>query len=542
MIYTKYILRGNNDYFMPIETILANRGITKDLFNLDESVIEDYNNFDNINEGIELLMKHINNKIAMVVDPDLDGFSSFTILYRYLKHLFPNIEIEILMHSGKQHGLTKDITINEDIKLVILTDSSSNDFKQHKNLKDRGIDVLVIDHHECDEGYCPNAVVINNQLSDKIKNKNSCGAFVTYKFTKALDDYFFIDKSDKYNDLNMWGNIADVMDLHEKETRYYVSQGFKNIDNLFLKALMEIKSYELENKLNINSIGWTLSPPINGTIRSGTEEEKRRMLEAFISDDYEFCLDVAKMCKNVKSRQDSAVKSALKKIELKIKIKEEDRCIILNIGKTLKTSHTGLVAGKIASKYKLPTLLYRDVEGKNGYVGGSFRGVSSISESLRTDILNSKLVEYSLGHELAGGWSCDINKLDDLKKYLSNLYKDKEVTDSKEHLVDFILEENQIDENIVNELAQLEDEFGNGLDIPLIAFKDIELNLTDSNLKGKLNIVFYINDVKFIRKFSTNVLKQQLINNSVIVDIIGKCTMDTYNNSGQVEIVDIEIK
>jgi single-stranded-DNA-specific exonuclease len=446
------------------------------------------------------------------------------------------------LHSGKQHGLSEDITINEDIKLVILTDSSSNDFKQHKVLKDRGIDVLVIDHHECDEGYSPYAVVINNQLSHKIKNKNSCGAFVTYKFTKALDDYLFIDKSDKYNDLNMWGNIADVMDLHEKETRYYVSQGFKNIDNLFLKALMEIKSYELENKLNITSIGWTLSPPINGTLRSGTGEEKRRMLEAFISDDYEFCLDVAKMCKNVKSRQDSAVKSALKKIELKIKIKEEDRCIILNIGKTLKKSHTGLVAGKITSKYKLPTLLYRDVESKKGFVGGSFRGIDSISTDTRIDILNSKLVVFAEGHGQAGGWQCDENKLDDLKKYLNDLYKDKEIVDSKEHLVDFILEENQIDEDIVNELAQLEDEFGNGLDIPLIAFKDIELNLTDNNLKGKLNIVFYINDVKFIRKFSTNVLKQQLINNSVIVNIIGKCTMDTYNNSGQVEIVDIEIK
>jgi len=96
-------------------------------------------------------------------------------------------------------------------------------------------------------------------------------------------------------------------------------------------------------------------------------------------------------------------------------------------------------------------------------------------------------------------------------------------------------------EKIVNKLSQLEDEFGNGIEIPLIAFKNIELNLDESNKKGRLNIVFYINDIKFIKKFATNILKGQIINKSLRVDIIGKCTMDTYNNSGQVEIVDMQI-
>jgi single-stranded DNA-specific DHH superfamily exonuclease len=241
----------------------------------------------------------------------------------------------------------------------------------------------------------------------------------------------------------------------------------------------------------------------------------------------------------VKARQDNAVKSALKKIELKIKILSEDRCIILDVGNTLNKNHTGLVAGKLADKYKLPTLLYRDMG--SGFIGGSFRGIDSISKDLRIDILNSGLVEYSMGHELAGGVKLHINNLKQLKEYLNNLYKDKEVVDSKEYLVDFILQENEIDEGFVNELAQYEDEWGNGIDTPLIVFENIELNLTDDNLKGKLNIVFYINDVKFIKKFSTNVLKESLINQSVTVNIIGKCVMDTYNNCGAIEITDIEI-
>lgn len=66
----KYSVIGGNYAFMPIECILENRNITKELFNLDKSVVEDYNNYDHIQEGIELLMKHIDNKnkILMVVD------------------------------------------------------------------------------------------------------------------------------------------------------------------------------------------------------------------------------------------------------------------------------------------------------------------------------------------------------------------------------------------------------------------------------------------------------------------------------------------
>lgn len=540
----KYKLIGSNYTFSPVETVLENRGITKDLFNLDKSVIEDYNNYDNMQEGIELLLKHLDNnsKIAIVQDSDNDGISSFAIIYLYIKEIYQKANIEVLIHNGKQHGLSSDIHINDDINLVILPDASSNDFTEHKQLKDRGIDVLVLDHHLCDLGYSPYAVVINNQLSGKVTNKELCGAGVTLKFIKAMDDYLFENKSSKYYDLAMWGNIADMMDLRSKETRYFVYEGLQNVNNLFLKAIMEVKSFELDGKLNILSIGWVISPLINATIRSGTQEEKFKMAQAFISDDYDFCLEVAKMCKSVKSRQDSAVKSALKKIELKINITPQDRCIILDVGKTLKHEHTGLVAGKLADKYKLPTLLYRDSASKENIIGGSGRGIESITEDFRSNLLESQLVLMSQGHNSAFGFELEKDNINKLKEYLNGLYKDKEVTDNKEYQVDFILEESEIDEYIINELAIIENEFGNGIDMPLILFKNIELNLTEDNKKGKLNIVFYINNIKFIKKFATNKLKGELINQSIMVDIVGKCVMDTYNNSGMVEIVDLEIK
>lgn len=537
-----YKLIGGNYTFMPIECILENRGITKELFNLDKSVVEDYNNYDHIQDGIELLIKHIKNKgkIRFVVDSDTDGNTSSAMLYNYIREIYPNADIGYKIHTGKQHGLSDDIKIEDGINLVILCDSSSNDFKQHKELHDRNTDVLVIDHHLCDDGYSPYATVINNQLSKRVKNKNLSGAGVVYKFLKALDDYLFENKADYYLDLVALGNVADVMDLHEKETRYFIYEGIKNINNLFIKALIENNSYDLEGKYNIDKIGWTIAPKLNGTIRSGTLAEKNNMFLAFISDDYDFCLDTAKKCKNAKARQDREVKKAMNKLLDNIDISEEDRCLIIKIDDKLNKNHTGLVAGKLADKFGLPTLLYRAE--KENSVGGSGRGIENISKDFRQDLLDSKLVNMAQGHESAFGFALNINRINELKSYLNNLYKEKVVSNNKEYEVDFDLDINELDIDFVNVIAQLEDEWGNGIDAPLIHISNIKLESDSAEIKAKTNIVFYSSYIKFIKKFATNVLKEQLIGNELYIDVIGKITMDNYTKNGQIEIVDIEIK
>ena len=204
-----YKLIGGNFYVFPLEQVLENRGITKDLFNVDDNAVIDYNYIDNINKGAKLLLTHINNnsKIALVVDSDVDGCTSSAIMYRYIKQIKPEANIKYFIHLNKEHGLSKDIVIDDDIDLVVLPDSSTNDYEQHKVLKDKGIDVLVIDHHEAEGGYSENAVVINNQLSENYPNKQLSGVGVTYKFCKALDEILGLDFADSYLDLVALGNI-----------------------------------------------------------------------------------------------------------------------------------------------------------------------------------------------------------------------------------------------------------------------------------------------------------------------------------------------
>ena len=535
-----YKLIGGNFIYFPVEQVCLNRGITPNLFELDDSFILGWRSLDNIKEGVNLLLKHLDNnsKIVIVVDCDVDGYTSSAILYRYIKLIKPNANMIFLIHDGKEHGLTKDIVIEDDVDLVILPDSSTNDYKQHKVLKDKGIDVLVIDHHEAEGGYSENAVVINNQESDLYMNKQLSGVGVVYKFLKALDFVLELDYADDFLDLVAFGNVADMMSMRSEETRVLVKKGLKNINNTFFKALMEIYKYDLEGKMNVTKISWTIAPKINGVIRSGSHSDKVHLFEAFISDDEDFCLTVAQDCKAIKAKQDRDVKSAVPKLEKQIK--DVSRCIILDGGK-LNSNYRGLVAQKISEKYGVPILIYSEVSGKEGYVGGSFRGCK-FTHTFKDDLSESGLCEMTVGHQGAGGFQISKDKLGELKSYLDNLYKDEEITLGTEHEVDFELEGNEVTKELVDTLGEYEDEFGGDIQLPMIAVKNIGLTFADIKIT-KTNIIFEYNGIKYIKKFATKVLKEEFQNRTIMnLDLVGKVTYDTLGNRGQVEIVDIDIK
>ena len=123
----------------------------------------------NVKEGTTILIQHIsqNDDVLVQIDSDCDGYTSSALLINYLYSLFPGFvknHIYYRIHSGKQHGIIPE-TVPDNIKLVIAPDSSSNDYEEHRILREKGIDVLVIDHHEADS-ISENAVIINNQLCD----------------------------------------------------------------------------------------------------------------------------------------------------------------------------------------------------------------------------------------------------------------------------------------------------------------------------------------------------------------------------------------
>lgn len=147
--------------------LLENRGIidTKSYLNPSEKNENDPTLLDNIDIAVDLLFKHLKSKskILFVVDADTDGYCSSSMLWNYIKDIYPDSNLHYIFHNGKKHGLSDllDDVISLEPNLVILPDASSTDYDQHKFLYENSIDVLVIDHHEADK-YSDYAIVVNN--------------------------------------------------------------------------------------------------------------------------------------------------------------------------------------------------------------------------------------------------------------------------------------------------------------------------------------------------------------------------------------------
>ena len=182
-----------------VEQVLANRGISPEnvehyLHTTDADILNPIMIM-NMREGAAMRVKHIsqNDKVLVQIDSDCDGYTSAAALINYLNCLFPGFvqnNLYYRIHTGKQHGILLE-TIPDDVKLVIAPDSSSNDYEQHQQLKLKGVDVLVIDHHEADQ-ISEHACIINNQLCE-YPTKSLSGVGMVYKFCSYIDELLNVD-------------------------------------------------------------------------------------------------------------------------------------------------------------------------------------------------------------------------------------------------------------------------------------------------------------------------------------------------------------
>ena len=421
-----------------VEQVLANRGIAPENVNhylntTDEDIL-DPKILMNIQEGVRILIKHISqgNKILIQIDSDCDGYTSAAALINYLNCLFPGFvqnNIYYRIHTGKQHGLILE-TIPNDVKLVIAPDSSSNDYEVHAELAARGVDVLVIDHHEADK-VSEDACVINNQLCD-YPTKSLSGVGMVYKFCSYIDELLNVDYADQFLDLVALGMIADMMDLRDYETRHLITRGLENIRNPYFKGMIDKQSYQLKDGISPIGVAFYIAPYVNATIRMGDQDEKLILFESMLDyRGYELIESTKRGCKgqmetrveqacrnssNIKNRQTKARDAALETIEKIIKEKNllDNKILVIKLDTFEADKNlTGLIANQLMAKYQRPVLLLNKVKnvetdidenGKTRIVKewvsweGSGRGYDkSKFDNLREFLKESELVMYAEG-------------------------------------------------------------------------------------------------------------------------------------------------
>ena len=563
----KYRLIGKNDFYNIPETILTNRELSdpKKYMKLTSDCLYNYAQLDNISEAVQLLLKHKENRIHIIVDCDVDGYTSAAILYMYIEKVLGR-KCSYSLHTGKQHGISDDIEIPQYTNLVIVPDAGTNDDEQCKELKKKGIDVLILDHHE-KEIDNPFAVIVNNQMCD-YPNKDLCGVGIVYRFLQALDDELWENEADNYLDLVALGNISDVMDIRSYETKYLIEQGLQNIKNKMLVELIEQQSFSMVNRYIID-FQFYVTPILNALIRVGTEEEKTILFKALIgieSDTFSYKKrgetvetieniyeHAVRLCKNAKASQGRLIDRQVPLIcdNIERKGKQNNSLIICNVTDTLEPEFTGLAAIKVASKYEKPVILLRktiDESGETIYSGSARNPNDSPIENLK-DVINSlNCVEMAQGHQSAFGIRINKDNINELQARFEKYIKDNNIVIESVPKVDFEIDYDDFDISMLLNIAGMKPYYGSFIEEASIVIKNIPFSADQISVIGKDKSTWsiYFEDMGFkLIKFKCSSTDDILNWNKEygVLTILGTCSINIYNGTKtpQIMVRDYEV-
>ena len=547
------------------KNLLRSRGVDNidDFLSPSEKNLQSWEDLDNIKLGVDLVKNTINDKkpYAILIDPDNDGFTSFAILYQYLKRLNPEKEIEYFVHSAKQHGLedTYQVFQDKEYSVVFLPDSSSNDGVFAKEIN---APICVIDHHEIDNEPSNNMIVINNQSSAKYKNKYLSGAGMVWQFCRAMDYYFGHEWAYDYTDLAAVGICGDAMSGLEIENQYIWSYGFSHINNFFLKTLIDKQNFSMKGIVNPTTVAFYISPLLNAVTRVGTTEEKLHMAEAFINGEklipsnkkghkgelVALAAEATRECVNAKSRQARILDNIEEKIDIKINKKDllinKVLFVELDDDDDFPSTLNGLLATRLTNKYSRPTIVARAND--DGYIRGSARAIKTENmDSFKQYLEESEMFEYVLGHPLAFGCSISSYNLDKFFSYSNDSLKDVELGE-KCYSVNFIRDamDNDID-NLIRDVGEYGYIWSNQNDEPTLYIDNIILSTNEIQIIGtnRDTVKFIKNGITYI-KFKANELIDELSGmKDIIMKIVGRCNINEWNGikNSQIIIDDYEI-
>lgn len=510
-----------------------------------------YNQLENIEEAVSCYLNHISkhSNIAVLVDDDVDGFTSAACIYMYTKKIAPEVNIKYILHKTQKHNLNldnKDVIIPEETNLLIIPDAGSNDIEQCKRLKEKGIDIIILDHHVM-ENKNEYAVVVNSQ-DNTYPNKFLSGVGVVYKFMQAIDQYYWCFNADDYLDLVALGIISDNMSVSNIENRIIIDKGLNKIRNKFLLNLIQSQEYSLKGELNGIDVQFYITPLINALIRVGDQEKKDLLFNAFIENYQEFDYKkrrsttvvkediysrVSRFCKNAKNKQKRLVDKMLPAIIEDIQKNNFDKnTVVFGNLAGIGTHLTGLLAIKIADYFNKPCVL---ISGTNKSFTGSGRNNNfSNIENLQQTLLKTNCFDYVLGHNNAFG--VKIQK-ENIQKSIEILNENLKDVDMEYCIpVDFSLDENQFEISFIRRMADLKKYYGVNFKQPYILVKNILITHDNTEIIGKnLNTWKIVNDngIEFV-KFNfedDDALYEKLLecNGDFYINVIGKVGFNNFN-------------
>lgn len=416
-------LRKYSDLFQTediVTRLLLERGITsyeeaQTFLNPSIAHLHDPFLLKGMTQAVEAIHDAIKNgkSIWIYGDYDVDGITSISVMMKYFEFVNYKANYYIPSRQEEGYGLSEmglDYIKNQGGDLVITVDCGITANAQALYAKDLGVDLIITDHHECQDEL-PEAIAVINPKIEGYPFKMLAGCGVAFKLTQALLSTQFEAFYPKVIDIVALGTVADIVPLVD-ENRIFTKIGLEQMlhtQNPGIQALIE--EAQLQGKeINSGHIGFIIAPRINASGRIGNPSIAVEML---LEKDYYNALEIAKALSELNLKRQEQERSIIESAEAYIRTSVDlyREKILLVMGNDWHTGIIGIVASKLADKYSRPVVVL-NIE--DGYAKGSARSVEGISIFAVLSQFKDLFDKFG-GHDQAAGLSLPLENLVKLK-------------------------------------------------------------------------------------------------------------------------------
>lgn len=488
------------------------RDILNLLYNRNIKDSEEIHNFLNIsldNIHSPLLLKDVDRAVERVLkakengediwiygDYDVDGITSTSLCYLALSELGISPKYYIPLRD-EGYGLNKeamDYIKSQGGKVIITVDCGISAHPEIEYANSLGLDIIVTDHHEINNGNPPAYAVINPKREDnEFPYKYLAGVGTAFMLIYALFDKLG-KKEDlyKYLDIVAIGTVADIVPLLE-ENRIFTKFGMEQLNrshwlgiSMLIKKIFE--DYQIR-KFSTYDIGFIIAPIFNA---AGRLEDAKRAVELFIEKDHRVCTEIINELLNNNSErkeiQETILERAIFKIENE-KLFENSVLVVAEEG--FHHGVIGIVASKILDRYYKPTIIM-EIKPEEGIATASCRSIEGFNMIEALNSMKELFVKYG-GHAGAAGFSIKIENIDEFSRRI-NEYAKKNIPESsliKPVKLDITIPAYKISYDFIDKISLLEP-FGFGNPSPLFALNNCEISGLRPIGKEKTHTMFNV--------------------------------------------------
>ncbi|MEX0869909.1 MAG: single-stranded-DNA-specific exonuclease RecJ [Candidatus Spechtbacterales bacterium] len=456
-----------NEYPDALKQLFWNRDLrNKD--DLDEFLSSDYKKhthdpflLTDMDRAAKRILEAIDNKEKIYIygDYDADGVCASVLLKEGLEKLgADNVPVYIPHREEEGYGMSieaLDKIIEEGAQLIITVDCGSTNVEEAKHAEEKGVDVIITDHHHVFEADSFSYALINpHRPKDKYPFKNISGTVVAFKLVQACiqkskEDSFTLDEAKWLLDLVAIATVADVMPL-TGENRVFAKYGLIVLalaKRPGVKVLMEISGIDpkynnKEKTTNLDTfhIGFVIAPRINA---AGRMDHARLAFDLLTAPDTNSARALARKLETKNEDRKNLVKDIISEINTDSFSKDP---AIFEGKSEWPIGVLGIVAGRFAENHNKPSFIYQKQKDK---IVGSARTPSYANTINILEQCGDVLVKFG-GHAQAGGFTAEIDQESALKTEIINAVSEQIKSLDEEDIMPFVKIDTELSADDIN--------------------------------------------------------------------------------------------